>query len=47
VWRCGLCWRRSSDLTRSLRPGDAADDRWQIGDRVRLGWHREQARVLR
>jgi spermidine/putrescine transport system ATP-binding protein len=24
-----------------------SDDRWQIGDRVRLGWHREHARVLR
>jgi spermidine/putrescine transport system ATP-binding protein len=24
-----------------------ADDRWQIGDRVRLGWYREHARVLR
>jgi hypothetical protein len=22
-------------------------DRWQIGDPVRLGWHREEARVLR
>jgi spermidine/putrescine transport system ATP-binding protein len=24
-----------------------SDDRWQIGDRVRLGWRREHARVLR
>jgi spermidine/putrescine transport system ATP-binding protein len=24
-----------------------SDDRWEIGDRVRLGWHREHARVLR
>ena len=24
-----------------------ADDRWEIGDRVRLGWHPEHARVLR
>jgi spermidine/putrescine transport system ATP-binding protein len=24
-----------------------SDDRWQIGDRVRLGWHRDHARVLR
>jgi spermidine/putrescine transport system ATP-binding protein len=24
-----------------------SDDRWRIGDRVRLGWHREHARVLR
>ena len=24
-----------------------ADDRWEIGDRVRLGWHAEHARVLR
>jgi hypothetical protein len=24
-----------------------SDDRWHIGDRVRLGWHREHARVLR
>jgi spermidine/putrescine transport system ATP-binding protein len=24
-----------------------SEDRWQIGDRVRLGWHREHARVLR
>jgi spermidine/putrescine transport system ATP-binding protein len=24
-----------------------SDDRWQIDDRVRLGWHREHARVLR
>jgi spermidine/putrescine transport system ATP-binding protein len=24
-----------------------SDDRSQIGDRVRLGWHREHARVLR
>jgi len=24
-----------------------SDDRWQIGDRVRLGWHPEHARVLR
>jgi spermidine/putrescine transport system ATP-binding protein len=24
-----------------------SDDRWEIGDRVRLGWHPEHARVLR
>ena len=24
-----------------------ADDRWEIGHRVRLGWHPEHARVLR
>jgi hypothetical protein len=24
-----------------------SDDRWRIGDRVRLGWRREHARVLR
>jgi spermidine/putrescine transport system ATP-binding protein len=24
-----------------------SDDRWEIGDRVTLGWHPEHARVLR
>lgn len=24
-----------------------SDDRWQIGDRVRLGWHREHACIVR
>ena len=24
-----------------------ADDRWELGDRVRVGWHPEHAQVLR
>jgi hypothetical protein len=39
----GRRWGARHNTTARAR----ADDRWEIGERVRLGWHPEHARLLR